>query len=134
MCVYKKKQKIMGHLLSTSFSINKRKRKKKTEPLSLRISYTSTRVTKEHIAQPKAFLSYDIGTTHHASLSYRIMAGPVGGGGTISGPGGRGGTTSGGCGGTTSGFGSGVSYPCGESGGFGPSGLGVGFGSGKGSS
>lgn len=62
------------------------------------------------------------------------MAGPVGGGGTISGPGGRGGTTSGGCGGTTSGFGSGVSHPCGESGGFGPSGLGVEFGSGKGSS
>jgi hypothetical protein len=66
--------------------------------------------------------------------NYRIILGPVGGGGvegsdTISGPGGHGGIISSGCGGsggTTSGFGNGISFPGGDSGGFGPSGFGFG--------
>jgi hypothetical protein len=56
--------------------------------------------------------------------NYRIILGPVGGGGVEGG-----GTISGGCGGTTSGFGNGISFPGGDSGGFGPSGFGFVFGS-----
>ncbi|KAF7806923.1 uncharacterized protein G2W53_039084 [Senna tora] len=76
---------------------------------------------------------------HNHAFTYTITVGPPGfggggieGGGTISGPGGRGGTTSGGRGGTTSGPGIGVSGPGGESGGFGASGFGPGFGTGSG--
>ena len=63
----------------------------------------------------------------------RPLGGVISGGGTISGPGGRGGTTSGGRGGTTPGSGTGVSGPGGDRGGLGASGKGIGCGGGGGS-